>query len=524
MLERAIENWLTNTNERSYQLAFCHVLIREGHKVLHVSSHRSLEQGKDIITIDSEGQCCAYQLKIGDINIPAWRNIREEVRELMELPVVHPSVDKVRIHKSFLVTNGEIGDEVRVQIDQMNDDNVRKNRNYPHLNVINGRVLLKAFIDAQGEFMPRELEDFHLFLEMFLCDGRDFFMKEKFFSFVNHTIFGSVPKQKREKISAITSSVIITAYLLRPYQLKANYFALFEAWTSLAACIVRYVLRASLEPNEWKPSFTLIMSEIQRNLQLLVSEMEERENYLEGDWVGDGDKIYRARLTLVLGTWSALELYLMSTKQDYSLSTKLSELIRANFTLLHYWGESAFPYWFSIIKFLEAAKEISASQTVLMVLLQLTTVYSSPNKNSGIPSPYYSVTDSLEVLMRTGTTEIDTRQFSGGSHILQVLVHMFARRGLRAALEARWRGISHILLKEFVPENAEDIFVWRTPRGVNHSRFFESPQSWSTLCNDATVAATEMSWLQEHKDLLRFFILVAPHRATKSVMAILDNE
>lgn len=126
MLERAIENWLTNTNERSYQLAFCHLLIREGHKVLHVSSHRSLEQGKDIITIDSEGQCCAYQLKIGDINIPAWRNIREEVRELMELPVVHPSVDKVRIHKSFLVTNGEIGDEVRVQIDQMNDDNVRR--------------------------------------------------------------------------------------------------------------------------------------------------------------------------------------------------------------------------------------------------------------------------------------------------------------------------------------------------------------------------------------------------------------
>ncbi len=137
-----------------------------------------------------------------------------------------------------------------MQIDQLNEDNVRKNRNYSHLDVIKGRVLLKAFIDAQGEFMPKELEDFHLFLEMFLCDGRDFFMKEKFYSFMNHTVFGSFPKQKREKINAIAGSVIVTAYLLRPYQIKSNYFALFEAWTSLAACVVRYALRATLERDE----------------------------------------------------------------------------------------------------------------------------------------------------------------------------------------------------------------------------------------------------------------------------------
>lgn len=101
---------------------------------------------------------------------------------------------------------------------------------------------------------------------------------------------------------------------------------------------------------------------------------------------------------------------------------------------------------------------------------------------------------------------------------------MLARRNLRAALEPRWRAISHIRLKEFIPESAEDILTWRTFRGVNNSRFFDSPQSWSTLCKHAVASASEMDWLCDHKDLLRFFILVAPHRATKNVIAVLDEK
>jgi 23S rRNA pseudouridine2457 synthase len=48
--------------------------------------------------------------------IDSERFILGEVRELMELPIVHPSVDKSKIHKSFLVTNGEITDEAIAQL------------------------------------------------------------------------------------------------------------------------------------------------------------------------------------------------------------------------------------------------------------------------------------------------------------------------------------------------------------------------------------------------------------------------
>ena len=104
MIERAIENWLTNTTERSYQLPFCQVLLHKGHRVIDISKHGPMERGKDIVTISPDGTPCAWQLKTGKINTRTWREIKGEVMEMIELPITHPSVDKSVLHRSYLVT------------------------------------------------------------------------------------------------------------------------------------------------------------------------------------------------------------------------------------------------------------------------------------------------------------------------------------------------------------------------------------------------------------------------------------
>lgn len=65
MIERVVENWLTSITERGYQIPFTQILTLEGHKVLYVSKHGQMEQGKDIITVDAQGHPCAFQLKSG---------------------------------------------------------------------------------------------------------------------------------------------------------------------------------------------------------------------------------------------------------------------------------------------------------------------------------------------------------------------------------------------------------------------------------------------------------------------------
>lgn len=357
MIEKAIENWLINTNELNYQLAFCQILLLKGEKVIYNSSHRPMEQGKDIITINSDGNCCAYQLKTGNVNLKEWRNISGEIRDLMELPIIHPSANKKVSHKAFLVTNGEISDEVRFQIDQMNSDNEKKERNFSYLDVITKDVLLKEFIDAQGKFMPKELEDFHLFLELFLNDGADFLPKEKYFAFLHRTIFQEIPKRKSDTINTILSSIIINSYLLNPYQREKNYYALFEAWTLLGGFIITYSIKAFLKENYWIESLNLIVEEITRNVSLLKEEVLKKDNFIEGNPLADGGMIYNARMTIVLGILSTFEIHLHKTRTEYNQDKKILELIKENIGKFFFWGESAFPFFFFTIKYLELIGE-----------------------------------------------------------------------------------------------------------------------------------------------------------------------
>lgn len=229
MIERAIENWLISTNERNYQVPFCQALLQAGHKILYISSHRPMEQGKDIISIDKEGVCCAYQLKTGNLDLPAWRNIYGEINELVQLPVVHPSVDTSKTHKAFIVTNGQLTDEVRHQIDLINRDNIQKKRQVAYLEFVDLQAVLKLFVDAQGSFMPAELADLRRFLTLYLSDGANFLDKEAV-SLFWEDFFSATASRRSDKTNAIGASIILNSYLLNNFQLKKNYYAVFEAW------------------------------------------------------------------------------------------------------------------------------------------------------------------------------------------------------------------------------------------------------------------------------------------------------
>jgi hypothetical protein len=102
MIERAIENWLTSTNERNYKAAFVQALVHQGYQVLTVPADGPMEQGKDLITIDPEGHPCAFQLKTGARDLATWRKYRDEMMELIQLRIYHTGVDKQIVHRAVL--------------------------------------------------------------------------------------------------------------------------------------------------------------------------------------------------------------------------------------------------------------------------------------------------------------------------------------------------------------------------------------------------------------------------------------
>ncbi|MDP2897548.1 MAG: hypothetical protein Q8Q12_13485 [bacterium] len=527
MIERAIENWLTNTTERNYQAPFCQVLLREGQKIIHVSTHGPMEQGKDIVTVDPDGIPCAYQLKSGKIDLAKWHAIRGQVVDLIELPVSHPSVDKGKGHRSFLVTNGIITDPVRQQIVDINEDNRRRARGCSNLDVIAGTALAKKFIDAQGRFMPEEPTDFQAFLKLFLADGTDFLDKGTYFRFLNDCIFSDAGGRKGTATDAISSSVIIVSYLLDPYQRCKNYYALFEAWTCLGACIARHAHRSRLADTEFGPSLELVISEIVRNLSLLRDEALNRPHLLEGSPIGDGALVYQARATIVLGASAALDCYGSSREAPRPRDGKLLDVIRRNIRRLAFWCEWFFPHLFWVIKYLELQGDRTAAEFLLRKALRLTVDLNSPGKAAGSPSPYYSPKDLLDFTLEAGLgrsePDIDFGQFCGSSFILAPLVEMLARRGERRFLQDSWPAISRIFMKEFRPDNPEDTFLWRAEQGANHEEQPRSPESWVRLVQGANDVSGVPELLAKHAKLLRFLILACPHRAQPKIIALLDK-
>lgn len=523
MIERAIENWLTSTNERNYQTPFCQTLVHGGERVLYISRHGPLEQGKDVISRHPLLGLRAFQLKTGDIDLPAWRKIRGECEELIGLPIVHPSVDKREPFRAYLAANGSVSDEVRLQIDQMNEDTLRKARGWAKLEILDLQSLLKYFLDAQGDFIPREPSDLKVFLELYLSPGEELVDVERWFKYLNSFAFNTRPVRPSDVVNAISASVVQVALGLQAYQRSGNHFALFQAWTALSACIRRYALKYDLSLDVWRASYELSLAEAVRTLEDLEADFLKKPDLLEGNLLADGGIVYRARSTIVTGTLCTLANYRARKGVEGPDDALLRAKILEESPRIWYWGESACPFFYELITFLEAEGDTSGAQRRLLELLDGTLNLNSSGGTGSLPAPYVSVTDLLEHALGVREEPIDFSQFAGSSFALEVFVLLATRRGMRPALEARWRQISKIICRGFEPHQPEDILDWHVQDGINRAFFFAPRQSWSELATRARSVPGEALILREEIDLAHFFLLACPHRFGWRIVSILEN-
>lgn len=200
------------------------------------------------------------------------------------------------------------------------------------------------------------------------------------------------------------------------------------------------------------------------------------------------------------------------------------KLIKENIKFLWFWGESAFPYFFFLIKYLELNNEDQIAKSLLNSLFLNIISYNSNNSQNGLPNPYYNVNDVLLAVLGIDVSKIDFKEFVGSSYILETISLMIARRNDRELLENNWRGLSHIQLREFRPEKIEDTFLWHVEHGTNYSKFLNATQSWAKLKEKAQNLNNVSNLFSEHYKLLHFFILVCPHRINKFIIGLLDKK
>jgi hypothetical protein len=510
MIERAIENWLINTNERNYHVPFCQVLISEGYEILYISPHGQLEFGKDIIAIAPNGETCAYQLKGGNITLSVFRSIMGEIYQLIDTKCDHPNVDKIKPHKSYLVANGDIKDDAFQTIDKINNTETH----YSKLETINKDQLLKMFLAQNGKFLPQSFEGFGYLMKFFTKDGKDFFPKDEFYQFIKNNILVK-SGQKSEKLNSIFSSVILTSYLLQNYQQENNNYAEFEAWTVLFGTLVSYIDEQSLDEKKIVATLNLIFDNIKESVKKIYDEFLDKDDLLEGDLLGDGGAVYRARITLLLGV-VALHCLINNTFEEKVLA-KVKSVLKHGW----YWGETAFPSWVLILKYLEKQKENPIAYSFIESFLKATLVNNGlRNKTTAYPNVYY---DSQKVLNAIFDIEpIDYSQFKGRSFVLEPLVSLAIRRELKELLQSNWKQITHIQYEKFIPDKDSDLFNLHNKSGTNYTEFPNQTEKYSSLKAKYENKVNKKLW-NEYTNYMSCFILCYPNRIHEELIRFIDS-
>jgi hypothetical protein len=428
-------------------------------------------------------------------------------------------VDKTKGHKAYLVLNGEITDEVRYLIDHMNADNQRRDRRVAYLDVITVHGLLQDFISAQGQFLPTTVGEVGMLLDVYNADGTDFLPTDRVFRFFEGGLFadaGGVSKQLAR--NAIAASVITTGYLLQAFQRAKNAFALFEGWTILAGCMIRYAHRAGLQSNDWHASLELVRAAINASLQDLWTEVAPRTDFLEGNALVDGAELYRARVTIVLGALSAFAL----CTPDFEAPSALRSFLVTNRRRFWLWGESAFPFLYSIAKYMESGGDEAAGIELLTEILDGTIAAFTNLDTQELAPPYYSAKRILSARLQLGGADQTELLSSGGSFILRPTLDLLARRDARDAVASRWKRVSKVPAREVRPTEMFELFTWRMTSGTNLTEILPATQSWAALRQGARQRSPTLDALRAYSDLLLYFILVCPHRATSDVMKLID--
>ncbi len=510
-VERVIEDWLTNCDERSYQASFVSLLIRSGHRVKYVSKHTALEFGKDIVSVSPDRELTAYQLKAGNINLSLWRTIKGEVYELADEPIRTPAGRRLRAKRCYLVTTGTVEDTVREQLRGHNDEN--REKGIPEIETIERDELVGAFLEVFSEFFPVGLGSFNDLVRVYLSNGCGPLDKGLFASVLSALAPTGQPK-KRGVARALSNLVVVAEFCSTPFRLAENHISVMDVWTFVACQVTSLARRFQLGGRQWLGWLELCQDAIEAQGGELLREVNQRPDYVEGDPLVDVIAL-PFRRTVALGYAAAV----INSRRVQAVETGgESRQLLATLTKhipLGIWGEGSWNYYMNVVLAICGSPEGDlAAVPVLVSWLE------KALSREGLDPPYVTLETTLSS-MTSADRGGEQREWVKASYSVGCAMDLLCRRMWRQTLAPLWKRISRIELAELVPERVEDHLDWAIEGGTLEVRILPIRGSWKKLRSESfdqcsTLFSDDDAWL------LPYMLCSYPHRVSRKLSGELD--
>ena len=534
MLERVIENWLDKASERTFQQPYCYMLSAKGHTIIHLTRHCGMEMGKDIITIAPDGTPCAFQLKTGDISLAKWRTeVSPQIDDLVVGKITHPSVDSSKHHRSYIVTNGNIHEEVSHAIEARNRTWKNQGQSYLHLKTVDRGQLLKKAKKLGTNLWPTELTDIKTLLEMFLETGQGVLPKEKLVSLFESTFPLKLLNNGRKPSKAhckrvIASAAILCAIATSSFSNENNHVAEIEAWVLYISYVLALAERWGLSDTLYKDEFEIATQSIYNSLANLCDEIKERKEFIEGDPLADS-YIYDVRVTWLLGLMSIYALWRASKNEPKDdIDDFLREFRKEKQDQLDLWGEAAIPQWLAYLWYSRKISATTEPDDVLGYLISEICEQNGPKGGGFLASPYYEADEILPEMLGVAEEPL-MDSFSNQSYALEGLIHLYVRGNSmqsKQSMKSLWPDVTRLRYQSFEPENFCDFYRWRNKAGKNWTVCPQRTQDWEELrklASESDGGCIPPS-IKNEPILLLLFLCVYPHRMNAQILRWLDTQ
>ena len=533
MIERVLEHWLDNSTERAFQIPFCYILQSEGYTILHVTRHCGMELGKDIIAIDPEGIPCAFQLKSASgkkISLNQWRNeLNGQVTDLIYGKIAHPSIDNnYTYHKSFLVTNGEIDEEVNRAIEDFNKTLVdRKNPEQAQLKTIVRGELLKKVKDLGLSLWPTELKDINKFLEVFLLNSHNPVPKDKLTYLFDCTLELTNKSTKKisneKKIRQITSCALLCSISIINYTNAKNYCAEIEAWILYLSYTLAYIEKYNIKEKKIENILNLVKKNIYNLFESLCMELLERKDFIEGD-VKTDRPLYEIRITYLIGMLSIFYLWRRKLKiSENAIDEFINKFCKEKNKFIMFWGEYATPQILAYYWFLQEVNSTQEPHFNIINLIDIITLKNNIRGNDFLPNPYFSENDTIPHYLNIAEQKLE-ENFRGLSYTIESLIHILIRNLFKQCIKLRWNEISKIGNCKFIQDEKWQFYLWRSQNGINIKEYYKIPKMWDELKKEAFELNENNipEYLKKDEILLILFLIVNPHRVRTDVIRFIE--
>jgi hypothetical protein len=532
VLERVVENWLTNSSELTFQIPFCHMLHAGGFKVIHLTRHCAMELGKDIIAVSEDGTPHAYQLKGakgGHVTLAQWRDdIQPQINDLVLGDINHPSVNSEKPHKAFLVVNGYLNEEVSRAIDDYNSHLKKSGFDTKLETILLGELLNKA-TNLGFDLWPSQLSDVKNFLEIYITDPNKQLLIENYTMLLEKLLFIDEPSDvnisKAQYIRNISAGALLCSSAIASYSNKKNYAIEIQAWTIFLSYIYACAEKYDLEKKDIADTVNIVKETIYDRLFLLCEELKERSHFVEGDALTD-TAVYKVRMTYLValmstyGLWQKIFPDANYEKKEYE--EFLEEFIIKNSKNMELWGEAAIPQFLLYRWYLKTIDPSPAPDFILKKLIEIITKINNPKnkKSTGLANPYYLENDILPII-----GDIDDI-FIGSSYTLESLTHLFVRRNFMQEMKFLWPKISKLSFNSFEADETWQYYLWRTNSGTNIEKFPPYTKSWTELKDEANECKGDKvpKFMKDDIIFASLFLLYFPHRVYPNFIRWLDNQ